>query len=353
MIQIITTIFLLPIIFFNSLYSLTQPPIVKKPQQINVKGIYITAYTVSYPTRYDKLVKLVEDTELNAIVIDLKDYTGHVLYDSKIPLVNQLGTEDIVIADVKALVDKLKEKGIYTIARIAVFQDPKLAETKPEWALKNKKTGKLWRDYKGLAWVDTSNKKVWNYNLAIAKEAVDFGFDEINLDYIRFPSDGDILDIDYAYTENTKKVEVMKEFFRYFGTSMAAEPVYTSVDLFGMTLTMDDGLNIGQRIEDAAPYFDYICPMVYPSHYPRTFRGYNNPADYPYEIINLSLEEGKDKLKNTKAKYRPWLQDFDLGAIYDASMIRKQIQAVYDNDGAGWMLWNASNNYTSSALKRE
>jgi len=309
----------------------------------------MTAYTAGWPSRYNKLVRLVEETELNAMVIDLKDYTGHVLYDSKIPLVNQLGTEDIIISDVKALVNGLKEKGIYTIARIAVFQDPELAEKKPEWALKNKKTQKLWRDWKGLAWVDTSNKSVWNYNLAIAREAVDFGFDEINLDYIRFPSDGDILDIDYDYHDNAKKIEVMKDFFRYFGTSMATEPAYTSVDLFGMTLTMDDGLNIGQRIEDAAPYFDYICPMVYPSHYPSTFQGYRNPADYPYQIIDFSLKEGKDKTKDTKAQYRPWLQDFDLGAIYDASMIRKQIQAVYDNDGAGWMLWNASNNYTSSA----
>lgn len=353
LLSIFTTLIAIPVIFFNLAFGDISPKVLEKPPKTYVKGIYMTAHTAGWKERRDELVKLIEETELNAIVIDIKDYSGNILYDSQVPLVNELGTEKIIISDLPGLLQELKEKNIYTIARLAVFQDPILAEKKPEWALKDKDGG-LWRDWKGLAWVDSSLKEVWDYNLAVAKEAVSMGFDEINLDYIRFPSDGPLDDIVYPFfNKHLSKNDVMHQFFKYFGQNLAVLPVYSSVDLFGMTLWQDDGLNIGQRVEDAAPYFDYICPMVYPSHYPATFEGYKNPAKYPYEIVYESLIRSEERVKNSRAKIRPWLQDFDLGAVYDAEMVKKEIQASYDANTAGWLLWNARNRYTEGALEKE
>ena len=177
-------------------------------------------------------------------------------------------------------------------------------------------------------------------------------FDEINLDYIRFPSDGNLKEIVYPfYNGSTPKHEIMKSFFQYVDKELKFYPIYTSVDLFGMVLWRQDGLGIGQRLEDAAPYFDFISPMVYPSHYPDGFDGYSNPADYPYEIVYTSLDKGKENIRSQSAKFRSWLQDFDLGAQYTAEMIKKEIKATYDAGWKGWMLWNASNNYTVDALE--
>jgi len=204
-----------------------------------------------------------------------------------------------------------------------------------------------------LSWVDPTQKFIWDYNLDLAKEAVKIGFDEINFDYIRFPSDGDIKQIVYANLDNSEdKSRAMREFYRYTALTLSFYPVITSADLFGMTLWRFDGLNIGQRYEDAAPYFDYISPMVYPSHYPAGFEGFNNPAQYPYEIIYRSLMRVKDKIPHNQAKIRPWLQDFDLGADYTPEMIKLEKKATNDANGFGWLLWNASNRYTIAGLEQ-
>ncbi|MDX9893078.1 MAG: putative glycoside hydrolase [Patescibacteria group bacterium] len=325
----------------------------QKPKLIENKAIYLTAYTAGSKPRREKLVELVENTELNSMVIDIKDYSGKIFFDTDIPLVEEVGAEEIRIPDLADWLKDLKSKGIYTIARITVFQDPYLASQKPDIALKSK-TGGLWRDYKGLSWVDPTQKLVWQYNLDLAKAASKIGFDEVNFDYIRFPSDGNIKNILFANLENAdsfNKSQVMKEFYIYVKKSLAFYPVVTSADLFGMVLWRDDGLNIGQRLGDAVGNFDFICPMVYPSHYPDGFEGFANPANHPYEIIYRSLIRATDVMAGSNSKLRPWLQDFDLGAVYTPEMIRLQKQAAYDANSVGWMLWNASNNYTAAGLE--
>ena len=330
--------------------------VIHKPSPSEVKALYITAYTAGNKNRREDLVKVIEDTELNAIVIDIKDASGRVFFNTDVPLVDKIGAEQIRIPDLKEFLIELRKKGIYTIARIVVFQDPYLAESMPEIALKST-SGNIWRDYKGQAWVDPTNKLIWDYNLDIVKEAIDLGFDEINFDYIRFPSDGNIRTIVYANLDNNSSYEdknrVMKEFYEYVNQRMQFEKIITSADLFGMTLWRSDGMNIGQRLEDAAPNFDFIAPMVYPSHYPSGFEGFANPAENPYEIIYRSLVAGQPKIEGQRAKLRPWLQDFDLGAVYTPEMIVAQKKATYDGGGQGWMLWNASNNYTIGGLEAE
>jgi len=330
--------------------TVATPEIIKKPLPRENKGIYLTAYVAGLKDWRAKLIDLVNKTELNTVVIDIKDYSGLIFFDTNLPDVDAISAEDVRIPDLKEWLKYLKEQGIYTIARITVFQDPYLAEKKPEIALHSKKGG-LWRDRKGLAWVDPTQRYVWEYNLNLAKETVKLGFDEINFDYIRFPTDGDIKQIKYAnMEEGGDKSKVMAEFYGYLDQQMADLPVLTSADMFGMVLWRDDGLNIGQRLEDAAPHFDFICPMVYPSHYPNGFEGFANPAEHPYEIVYKSL----NRVKNLqyRAKFRPWLQAFDIGAVYDANKIELQKKATYDAGGYGWLLWNASNRYSDQGLEK-
>ncbi len=336
----------------NSTYST-----VVKPVKQEVKAIYLTAYTAGQKTRREELASLVDNSELNSLVIDIKDATGRIFFPTSIALAKKIGSEQILIPDLKDWLVKLKQRGIYTVARIVVFQDPYLANKMPDIALKSK-SGSIWHDYKGQSWVDPTQKSVWDYNLDLAKEAVKIGFNEINFDYIRFPSDGNIKQIVYANLDNNNEKQqkniVMKEFYEYVNSTLKFEPVITSADLFGMTLWRSDGMNIGQRLEDAAPNFDFISPMVYPSHYPAGFEGFANPADHPYEIVYRSLKKGEAAMAAANhAQLRPWLQDFDLGAVYTADMIRQQKQASSDSKANGWLVWNASNRYTIDGFDSE
>lgn len=320
---------------------------------IKVKGIYLTAYSAGSSKKMAQIVDLIKKTELNAVVIDIKDYSGLILYDSKVPLVVSLKNKDNRLGDVKKLVDYLHKNNIYVMARQTVFQDPVLAEKKQEWAIKSKQGG-LWRDRKGLAWVDPTKREVWKYNLAIAKEAAAFGFDEINFDYVRFPSDGNMSDTLYD-DESKKKYEVMGEFFRFLNNGFRGDPVWISLDLFGFTMEKNgmDDMAIGQRIIDTVDNVDYVCPMMYPSHYPSGHLGLNNPAENPYAVFENGMKLGVPKFEGKRAKVRPWIQAFDLGAIYDAEKIRTQIDVVEKYASSGWLLWNASNRYTNAGLNEK
>lgn len=351
-----------------------------------VKAVYMTGWSAGNGAgKLDKIIDLIDKTEINAVVIDVKDSTGVISFKTGNVLFENLGTEQNKIPDIKNLIQRLREKNIYAIGRIAVFEDPELASKKPELALKNKITGKIWRNSNGIAWVDPASKEVWEYNISLAKEAIAVGFDEINFDYIRFPSDGNISNIKYPFWDGkNEKYDVIRSFFEYLNKELKASGVFLSADLFGQTLWQNDGLNIGQRLADAAPYFDIISPMIYPSHFPEGFFGFQNPAEHPYEIIFQSLinaqktlmtssEEPIEKLESGKVqgvlfepvddvvlngfKIRPWLQDFDMGANYNEKMIRLQKKAVQDvaekigEEGAfGWSFWNAANNYTEKAF---
>ncbi len=340
---------------FNGVVSdLFQEDTIFKKQIVYSKGIYLTSWTAG-GKRVDELLELIKRTELNTAVIDIKNYTGRIPFDTDSKLINEIGSEQIYIKDIKELINKFHKEGIYVIARIVVFEDNYLPRERPDLALKTRNNN-LWQDNRGLTWLDPAAQDVWDYNVALAREAVKAGFDEINLDYIRFPSDGNISNIVYPFWDGqTPKKEIMRQFFEYFSQRIKPLNIFISADLFGLTLTVNTDMNIGQWLEYAAPYFDYICPMVYPSHYPPTFEGFANPADYPYEIIYKALTIGKERLASTSAsaKLRPWLQDFDLGANYDARMINLQKQAVYDAGAFGWLLWNPRNIYTEEALIKE
>ncbi len=323
----------------------------EKPSRQVAKGIYLTAQSASNPTKVAAMIKLIDSTELNAVVIDTKDYTGKILYSSQVPLAVELKTSRPVMADVSAIIRKFHEKNIYVIARQTVFQDPVLAAAKTDWAIKSKKGG-LWRDNLGLAWIDPTKTEVWDYNVAIAKESIALGFDEINFDYVRFPTDGN-LSLAILPTSTLRRNENMATFFKYLSDSLVAEPAYISVDFFGFVMERHTGMTIGQRLVDAVNVVDYISPMMYPSHYPKGYLGFDNPAAFPGQVVGSGMKQGIGYFSSTtRAEVRPWLQAFNMGAYYDATKIRAQIEAVEKYPNGGWLLWNASNNYTSKGLKK-
>lgn len=326
---------------------------IKTPQV--VKAIYITSATPSI-SRFEELVSLIKRTELNAIVIDLKDSFGKPAFDSSVSLARQVGISKGKIKDLPAVLSELHQNGIYVIARIVVFQDPALAAARSDLALKNS-LGKIWTDRKGVTWVDPASREVWEYNAALGREAAELGFDEINFDYIRFASDGAVSEIRYPFWDGKiPKWEVMRLFYKYLRDELNDLDVPLSADLFGITVWRDDDVNIGQRFADSLPYFDYVSPMLYPSHFPTGFEGWANPANYPYEIYKRSIARAEATRASTtasRATLRPWIQDFDLGADYDKEKVRAEIRGAMEEGATGWMLWNARNVYTEEALEKE
>ncbi len=367
--------FLAPLIFFGLILSfqndktffeyfssiIEEPAEAVEEETVNhietpesVKAIYMTSWTASEKDLRERLVKMVDATELNSIVIDIKDYTGRIAFEVSDSALVEVGSAQDRIIDIKDFLKYLHEKNIYVIGRIAVFQDPYLVDKRPDLAVKKISNDTPWKDYKGLAWLDPCSLEVWDYIVRIARESGILGFDEINFDYIRFPSDGNMANIKYPFCESPlSKADVIENFFSYLKTNLDDLGLPLSADLFGMVTVNTDDLNIGQVLERAEPYFDYIAPMIYPSHYPKGYNNYKNPATMPYEVVKTAMDAASIRLiaaSSTPYKLRPWLQDFDLGAVYDSSMIRKQKQAVYDAGLSSWMLWDASNQYTLSAL---
>src|SRR3989338_71982 len=345
------------------------------PTPAPLKGLYMTSWAAGNDKFRAHLFDLVDTTEINAVVIDVKDYTGRISFMVEDPELARIGAAQTRILDIKEFIGKLHEKGVYVIARISVFQDSYLINVYPEWAVKTR-AGEVWKDYKGVKWLDPAAKPVWGYVARVGRGGPKGGFDELNFDYIRFPSDGNLEDISYTWGEGRGRVEIVKDFYSFIHEQFSGSGIPTSADIFGLTTSAEGDLGIGQILEFALESFDYVAPMVYPSHFGAGFSGYAKPAQYPYEIVQLSMNNAIRKAEATTTnsymlglemiastspqlytkksyniqKLRPWLQAFDLGAIYTPEMVRKQIQAIYDVGLSSWMLWNAGSVYDRETL---
>jgi hypothetical protein len=321
-------------------------------EPIHVRAIYISAAVAAKPAAFAERLALVERTELNAVVIDLKDSTGRVFYESQVPLAREIGAV-YPILDPAALVDELHRRNIYTIARIVVFEDPVLAEARPGWAIKDASTGGLWRTWNGIAWVNAHRSEVWDYNIALALEAAAFGFDEIQFDYVRFPSDGPLHQAEYGVVHSrATRIAAIGDFLARAHRALAPTRAYLAADIFGLQLWELGDSGIGQNLEVIAERVDYICPMVYPSHFYPGSMGFEIPNDHPYEVILWSLQNGLERIPQHARKLRPWLQDFSYGRgiEYGPDEVRAQIRAVADAGLDSWMLWNADSLYHEQAL---
>ena len=344
--------------------NFTDPPLIKPIVPIaeghqvmpeKVKGIYITASTVGSARRFGELIDLVGRTELNAVVIDVKADSGELAFAPLDPaLANFAGRAQMPrLEDMTA---DLHRRGIYIIARIFVFEDPWYAER--VGSPLRTASGDFWTDRKGIKWVDQADKEVWNYNAAIAREVWRRGFDEVQFDYIRFPTDGDTKKIVYpVWDGQTPRRTVITDFFRFLHDELESEGIPVSVDLFGYAVRYDENdLGIGQNMKDALPFVTAISPMVYPSHYYAGSYGLARPAEQPALIVAKSMAIAQDLIASSTpdhATVRPWLQDFDIGAEYDAKKVRAQIDAAEAGRASGWLLWNARNVYTEGALRKE
>ena len=322
-----------------------------------VKAVYMSSWVAGTKSIRDKIILLAEETEVNAIVIDVKDYTGKISFTPKNGTLLAYGSSERRIADIDELIEELHSKNIYVIGRVAVFQDPHMTKTHPEYAVKTASNKDLvWKDDKGISWLDAGAEEVWEYSALIGEEAYARGFDEINYDYIRFPSDGNMRDIYFPYSEGKVKSEVMRGYFEFLKMRFALQEIPTSADLFGMVTTNKDDLGIGQLLEHGLANFNFVGPMVYPSHYPDGWNNFSNPADHPYDVIKLSMGPAitrAEAMGLTRDSLRPWIQDFNLGATYTAEMVRAQITALDDLGIDSWMIWDPSNTYTEGALKKE
>ncbi|MCK9352062.1 MAG: putative glycoside hydrolase [Candidatus Paceibacterota bacterium] len=337
---------------------LVPPPVIHVKTPDAVKAAYMSSCVASTPDFRDRVINIVNTTEINSLVVDIKDYSGRLSYTpSNKSLLQEPDPDSCRIRNIRELIDRLHSDNIYVIGRVAVFQDPYFVGLHPDLAIRKVSTGGIWKDRKGLSWIDAASQEMWEYTVAIARDAYSQGFDEMNFDYVRFPSDGEVSDMLLPISATTTKSEVILNFFSYLSDEMKTSGITTSADLFGMTTTANDDMNIGQLLETALPYFDYIAPMVYPSHYPNGFNGWSNPNAHPYELIKFVMDSGSEKAikaSTTPLKLRPWLQDFSLGTpSYGKAEVEEQIRATYDAGLTSWMLWDPSNKYAGGALLRE
>ena len=339
------------------------------PPPVKVKGVYVTGWSAGTPGRIDHFIELCETTEINALVIDIKDDRGQITFKSDIAPGSEAVTN--IIRNPGDMVSLLKSHGIYTIARIVCFKDPIWSLENPELAIKDK-NGDLWKDTNGNTWLNPYEKGSWDYLVNVAREAAKLGFDEVQFDYVRFPTDGNIKEIDYGYIADEKtKAAAIGEFLEYAREELRKNRIYLSADVFGIiAVSQVDSMTIGQDLETIMQNADFICPMIYPSHYAnkrQNGEGQNingilfaAPDLKPYEVIynTLILIKERAEYLQESAIVRPYLQDFTaayLGTgyyqIYGAKQIREQIQAVYDAGYEEWILWNASNVYSENAFR--
>jgi len=329
------------------------------PPTAKIKGLYVNAWAFGSPKLW-QLVRLADETEINAFVVDVKDDTGCLLYPSTVPTAEQIGANRCVRAkDARARLDTLAKHGIYAIARIVVAKDPLLAERKSGWSVKERGTGQLWRDRINIAWVDAYNDSVWIYAAQLAQEAAQMGFREVQFDYVRFPDEPRermATAIFPAHRSGQTQREAVREHVALLKDRLKASGVPVTFDIFGLTASATSDLGIGQVWEDFVSVADVVLPMVYPSHYYRGAFGYAWPNGQPYRVVRRALTEALKRSEPLpgSAEIRPFLQAFTLGRRlprYTPFEIREQIRAVEDLGITSWVLWNPRSVYQRGSLR--
>jgi hypothetical protein len=327
-----------------------------RPAPVEAKGILMTGYTAGGKRWFPQLLDLIDRTELNAVVIDIKDERGEISWVPRSSQAQLAGAGLPKMTDPAATIKKLHDRDVYVIGRIVTFQDSILAKARPDLAIQDIGGG-IWRSRPtttnpdGLSWLDPYSTEAQDYDISIAIEAIELGFDEIQFDYVRFPTDGDTTRMWFSHKDQRLPHEVIRDFLRRARAQIVPRGAYLSVDLFGLTALVSDDLGIGQRIELIAEEVDYISLMLYPSHYHKPEYGIADPEAEPYKTVSVSLRDAKRRIKGTRAKLRPWLQDFTLRTPYTPVEVRAQIEAAQDLGINEWLLWNARNRYTEDALR--
>ena len=333
-----------------------RPPLTPPPDPL--RGLYVNRWQALGQSMWS-LIEVAKRTEVNALVIDVKDDRGYVLYRSRVPLAREIGADTVRPMRherLRAVLDTMRAYGIYPIARIVVAKDPLLAEKRPEWAIKRRSDGRAWLDKNGRPWPDAHQPGPWMYAADLACEAVDLGFSEVQLDYVRFPDEKRLVrEAVFPLANGRTRADVIREQLLAVRARLKDTGVPLTADVFGLTTTDTTDMGIGQLWEKFVDAVDVVLPMMYPSHYAPGSYKIGNPNAHPYQVIDKGLEDAKRRsapIANA-GKLIPWYQDFTMGPPrYGRAQVRAQIQAGYDNGVMSWILWNPRSKYTIEALEK-
>ena len=326
------------LILFLVLFIPLSPQTAAKPEKLT--GVYFPSAHLSGRS-FEGIVHYMEAAGLNLAVMHAKDPLGRLFWKSNNSTAKNMNAS-APNASLEHTISSLRQKGIWTAAKMDVFQDSLLVTHYPEMGVMDSQTGELWSDHKGLHWANPYDIRVWDYTIALCLELIEIGIDEIQFDYIRFPSDGNMSTTEYPIViEGISKAECIGKFLAYANSKLKPTGVIISVDLFGMTAWKTKDFGVGQVLEQIAPHVDVICPMFYPSHFPENFLNLENPGQYPHRIMKASLREIK---KRTDKKIRPWIQGF----WYTPEDIDAQLQGVAENEITTWTVWNPSGRYAET-----
>ena len=339
--------------------SIRRPPAALVPTPDPVRALYVNRWAAIGEKMW-QLIDVAKRTEVNALVIDVKDDRGLLLYHSKVPLAREIRADTTLPMSyrrMRAVLDTIRAHGIYPIARIVVAKDPLLADAKREWAIKRKSDLSPWLDRNGRPWLDPTHEEIWKYAADIGAEAVNLGFSELQFDYVRFPDEDRLIrEAVFPLMNGRVRAQVIRDQLGFLRTAVKPLRVPMTIDVFGLTATDTTDMGIGQRWEMFVDQADVVLPMTYPSHFaPGTYR-LRSPNARPYETIDHALKDAKRRTSGVPnaARIVPWYQDFTLGPPrYSAEHVRAQIRAGRDNGIHSWMLWNPRSVYSLEALRSE
>ena len=320
-----------------------------------IRGLYFNPRLSNNPTTVANYIQIAKTTEVNAVVIDVKENV--IYFDTENKVFQDAGMV-LPILDLPWLLNEFRSNGIYTIARIVVFKVSPIAEQYPQHAVTDTATGGLWRDQNGAAWVNPLDRTMWEPNLSLAEEVIALGFDEVQYDYIRFPTDGNMARANFGQPVTAEDREsAIEEFLGQSRERIIPMGGRQSADVFGYTTVVDNDLGIGQNFSEVSKNVDYVSPMIYPSHWPRgSLYGIpGHPNDYPYLTVKISMTSAIDQLDGSPLQIRPWLQDFGMPGMYTYGVpeVQAQIQALNDVGINSWLIWSPSNSFHVGAFKQD
>jgi len=339
--------------------SVVPRAVVRVPAPDTLRGLYVNRWA-ALGRKLNDLIGVAKRTEINALVIDVKDDRGFVLYRSSVALAREIGADTadghwLSREKLRALLDTMIAHDIYPIARIVVAKDPLLARKKLDLAIKRKSDLRPWLDKNGNPWLDPHQRVIWQYAADLAREAYDIGFSEVQFDYVRFPDERRLINESvYPLANGRPRAQVIREQLGFVRSALKPHGIPVTADVFGLTATDTTDMGIGQQWEMFVDQVDVVLPMVYPSHFARGTYKLRHPNAHPYETVDHALKDAiarTDSIPNA-ARIIPWYQDFTLGPPhYHAAQIRAQKKAGYDNGFQSWILWNPKSNYTLAALE--
>jgi hypothetical protein len=319
-------------------------PLAPRPAPQEIRGVHVTMALASIPGKLQEYLRI---PGLNTVQLDIKDENGEVGFvPSAVPFASRIGAARRYYKPRDAAM-LARRHGVYLVGRIVCFEDPVLSAARVDLAVQ-RTDGSRWVNHAGLGWADPYNRDVWEYLGDLAVASAKLGFDEIQLDYVRFPTDGDVDAIRYPSQTATPMGWNIAEFVHYVRKRLEPTGARLSADVFGLSATRD--LGIGQIPRRIARHLDAIYPMVYPSHYGPGEYGLDDPNGSPGPTVAASLADFNRELRGLETQVIPWLQDFSYGRTYTAAEVKEQIDAAAAAGAGGFLLWNAAGVYTDGVL---